>query len=54
MHHYSIRPFYHIRATVNAKHATVLHCRYNGAKVRTEREESCGKSHHDGLTMLCK
>ena len=45
MHHYSIRPFYHIKATVNAKHATVLHCRYNGAKIGMERDETCGKSH---------
>ena len=45
MHHYSIMPFYHIKATVNVAHATVLHCRYNGAKIQMEREETCGKSH---------
>ena len=29
---------------MHAKHATVLHCRYNGAKIRMERGETCEKS----------
>ena len=45
MHHYSLTQFKHTRATVDAKHVTILHCRYKGAKIQMERGETCGKSH---------
>ena len=45
MHHHSIRPFYHIRATIKRKTWDGITLQVNEAKLRMERGETCEKIH---------
>ena len=55
MHHYSIRPFYHIKATANAKTCDGITLQVQWSKSTDgKRKKLVGKVMHDGLTMLCK